>query len=186
MVMDWIRIYSHNALDLKEQVFLRKVLVSRLVLNKFANQYAEALGLHKLPPIEEWDVSKYKRTEAYTIDTFNRFTRILTDSRITHIFNKKMGPFYRRPAQYLTASMGLAGYDGSDVIAAIKTLRDLCSGNALTDPITKHYFTSAGYSKSISNLSGMLKPILALNASLGSPESWTWLGPCQSKGRSLQ
>ena len=53
--------------------------------------------------------------------------------------------------------MGSAGYNELDVIAAIKTLRRLASENAFTDPITKHYLTSAGYSKSISSLSGMLK-----------------------------
>ena len=81
----------------------------------------------------------------------------LRDSHIFHIFDKKMGPFYRRLAQYLAFSMGLAGYNESDVIAAIKTLRRLASENAFIDPITKHYLTSVGYSKSISSLSGMLK-----------------------------
>lgn len=58
MLMDRIRIYYRNALDSKGQVFSRKVLISRLFLNKFANKYAEALGLHELPPFEEWDVAK--------------------------------------------------------------------------------------------------------------------------------
>ena len=131
MLMDRIRMYDRNGLDPKDQAFLRKGLVSRLVLNKFANKYAEALGLYQLLPIEEWDVNE-------------RFTRIHTDSRIFHIFDKKMGPFYRRPAQYLAFSMGLAGYNESDVIATIETLRRLASENAFTDPITKHYLTSAG------------------------------------------
>lgn len=90
--------YDRNGLDPKDQAFLRKGLISRLVLDKFANKYAEALGLHQLPPIEEWDVNEGKHAKGYTRDIFNRFTRILTDSRIFHIFDKKMGPLYRRPA----------------------------------------------------------------------------------------
>ena len=144
MLMDRIRMYDRNGLDPKDQVFLRKGLISRLVLNKFANKYAEALGLYQLQPIEEWDVNEGKHAKGYTRDTFDRFTRILTDSRIIHIFDKKVGPFYRRPAQYLAFSMGLAGYNESDVIATIETLRRLASENAFTDPITKHYLTSAG------------------------------------------
>ena len=180
MLMDRIRMYYRNGLDPKGQVFLRKVLISRLVLNKFANRYAEALGLHKLPPIEEWDVSDGKHAKEYTRDTFDRFTRILTDSRIFHTFGRRMGPFYRRPAQYLASSMGLAGYNESDVIAAIKTLRHLASEKAFTDPITKHYLTSADYSKSISSLSGMLKACWAKSSAErqhGDPsimdEAWT-------------
>lgn len=123
---------------------LRNVLVSQLVLNKLANQFAKALGLHKLPPIEEWDASEGKHAQTFTIDTFNRFTRILMDSRIFHIFDKQTSPFYRGPALYLVASMGSAGYNESDVMVAINTLRRLTSQKFLTDPITKNYPTSAG------------------------------------------
>lgn len=65
MLMDRIRVYYRNALDPKGQVFLRKVLISCLVLNRFANKYTEALGLHELSPIEEWDVSEGKHQRVY-------------------------------------------------------------------------------------------------------------------------
>lgn len=132
-------------------------MVSQLVLNKLASQYAKALGLHKLPPIEEWDASEGKHAQTCTIDMFNRFTRILMDSRIFHIFDKQTSSFYRRPALYLAASMGSAGYNESDVMVAINTLRRLTSQKFFTDPITKDYPTSAGYTKSISCLSDLLK-----------------------------
>ena len=66
MLMDRIRTYDRNGLSPKDQVFLRKVLISRFVLNKFANKYAEALGLHQLPPIEEWDVNECKHAKWYS------------------------------------------------------------------------------------------------------------------------
>lgn len=52
MVMNRIRAYGHQTFNSTQQVELRAVLVSRLFLNLLANQYAIALGLHKLPPIE--------------------------------------------------------------------------------------------------------------------------------------
>lgn len=38
MVMRRIRPYKHNKLDAEEQIELRKVLISQLILNKLANQ----------------------------------------------------------------------------------------------------------------------------------------------------
>lgn len=69
-------------------------------------------------------------------------------SRIFHIFDKQNSPFYCRPAQYLAASMGSAGYDESDLTVAIET-PTLVSQKSFTDSITKYYLTSAGYTKSV-------------------------------------
>lgn len=52
MVMNRIRAYGDQTFNSTQQVELRAVLVSRLFLNLLANQYAVALGLPKLPPIE--------------------------------------------------------------------------------------------------------------------------------------
>lgn len=79
------------------------------------------MRLHEHPPIEEWDVRKAS-TPKGILETHSICSLGFSDLRIFHLFDKKMGPFYRRPAQYLASSMGLAGYNESDVIAAIKTL----------------------------------------------------------------
>ncbi|KAI9924679.1 hypothetical protein AWENTII_009775 [Aspergillus wentii] len=153
MAMNQIRAYYDNELDTRRKISLRKLLISRLVLNKLANQYALALDLYKLPEIEEWDVRDGQHAE-----TFKRFTRVLTDSRLFHIFNDgNVGCYYRRPAQYLAAGMGSAGYNEQEVMLAIEKLRDLNREKKFTDSITKYYLSSAECHKSVSTLSTILQ-----------------------------
>lgn len=53
--------------------------------------------------------------------------------------------------------MGSAGYNKADVNIAINRFRYLTSQKSFRDSITKDYLASAGYTKSMSHFSGMLK-----------------------------
>lgn len=145
--MNLIRAYASGSLDNEHLIILRKLLVHRISLNRIANQYALALGLYKLPEIEDWDVWDGIHSKFYSNQTFNRWVREILDSRIFHIFENQPGPFYRRPVQYLAAGMGAAGYSDNDVANAIQTLQQK---KTLLEKITKEYPDSESCKVSIS------------------------------------
>lgn len=53
-LMHSIREYYSGALNDKKKLQLRRLLISRLQMNKQANKYAKILGIYRLPDIEQW------------------------------------------------------------------------------------------------------------------------------------
>jgi len=50
--MNFVRELYNGVLDDEKKLQLRRLLISRLQMNKQANQYAKILGLYRLPSIE--------------------------------------------------------------------------------------------------------------------------------------
>ncbi|KAJ5157627.1 uncharacterized protein N7482_008727 [Penicillium canariense] len=102
----------------KERISLRRALLARLELNRKANMYAGALGLHRLPDIEEWDPLQTEELYDMDIERLRWSARIIIESGL---FEKKGNvrhsyiPYYHKPSRYLAAEMLLAVYDEVDV-----------------------------------------------------------------------
>lgn len=128
-LMSFVRLFHSGQTKEKENRLLFHILIARLEMNRRANLYARALGIYKLPPIEEWNQLRGYRTEIYSYRTFRRFFQLVIDSHLFHpdipagTKARKYGPYYRKPAQYLAAAMATAGYDKKEVKEVIEKLR---------------------------------------------------------------
>ncbi|KAL2009441.1 hypothetical protein VTN00DRAFT_5248 [Thermoascus crustaceus] len=130
-LMSFVRLFHGGQTKEKEERLLCRILISRLEMNRRANLYTRALGIYKLPPIEEWNQLRGYRTEVYSYRTFRRFFQLVIDSCLFHLDvpagtkARKYGPYYRKPAQYLAAAMATAGYDKKEVRTAIEKLKKM-------------------------------------------------------------
>lgn len=97
---------------------LRTILISWLVLNGLACHYTKASKLYKLSPFEQWDSHDGTGT-----DMTRKFLRMIIDAKVFRIFDVEEVPFYRRPAQYLTASMAAAGFNDKEAKIALDKLQ---------------------------------------------------------------
>lgn len=154
MAMNLIRAYASGSLDNEHLIILRKLLIYRI--SQVANQYAPALGFYKLPAIEDWNAQDGLHSKFYDTQTLNRWVRTILESRIFHTTEHQPGPFYRRPVQYLAASMGAAGYGDKDVENVITRLQFHIRNKGLMDSITRQYLDSVSYKASVSSLTDLL------------------------------
>jgi hypothetical protein len=156
-LMHRIRSYRDGHLDRKGKLRLRNELAGKLRMNQLVNQYAKILGLHHLSGTENWSIPQI--SAYYQPSTFNHFWSLIAKSHLfhfsidaekTHIF------YYKRPAQYLAASMLLAEYEESDVEHAIKTLLQ-AREKKLVDRITSDFMRSMLYSQTISTIRTIIR-----------------------------
>lgn len=152
-VIRTIRENYDGLLDDNGKLRLRRLLISRLQMNKNANQYAKFLGLYRLPNIENWTMSQTAKEYEYC--TFRNYFNKIARSRI---FNEeKIGPYYRKPAQYLAAAMAIAAYSEGDVEAAIKKIWQARNDKKLDDQITLDLKESVRYSQSVSSIKSLIQ-----------------------------
>lgn len=130
-LMQSVRQFYEDALNDDEKLQLRRLLISRLQMNKRANQYAKILGLYRVSAIEKWSLEQ--TSGKYEPTTFRKKRKIfffffffgrVAESRLFHLdpdSDGKRSPYYRKPAQFMGAAMALAGYSEGDVEAAIKS-----------------------------------------------------------------
>ena len=152
-VIRTIREYYDGLLDDNGKLRLRRLLISRLQMNKKANHYAKLLGLYRLPIIEIWTMAQ--TAKEYEYSTFRNYFNKVARSRI---FNEeKIGPYYRKPAQYLAAAMAIAAYSEGDVEAAIKKIWQARNDKKLDDQITLDLKESVRYSQSVSSIKSLIQ-----------------------------
>lgn len=147
-LMHSIREFYNGALYDEKKLQLRRLLISRLQMNKQANQHAKILGLYRLPDIEQWTMAQTSKEYETTI--FEAFFNRVAESRLFHIETDpdgKKSSYYRKPAQYMATAMALAAYSEGDVEAAIKKLWQMRKSNRLVDLITLEYMKSARYAE---------------------------------------
>ena len=151
LVQNKINIYQHSPDDFENQVELRRMLIARLALDDLAGQYRMALGLHSLPPIQEWDPRPRGRET-------DKFARIITDSKILGIFPRSILVYsHRRPAQYLAAEMTAAQYTEADLHCAVKKLQQMRAQGAFTDVASQRYLNTTQYKSSVESLRKILR-----------------------------
>jgi hypothetical protein len=120
LILRGIRDFVNGRMDQKCQLILRRQIIGRLQLNECANQYAYALNLHDIPPIEKWTPGDSINSRMKQFETFRRWTRLVVDSHILPA-EKLPGPYYRKPAQYLAWAMIKAGKDEAEFIETLNT-----------------------------------------------------------------
>ncbi|PLB41467.1 uncharacterized protein BDW47DRAFT_99117 [Aspergillus candidus] len=176
VVFRTIREYYEGLLDVRGKLRLRRVLINRLQMNKRANQYAKILGLYWIPNIEDWFQAQTSR--AYEYSTFQDYSRKVAQSGIFH--DGKIGPYYRKPSQYLAAAMAIAAYSEDDVDAAIKRIWQARHSKQLDDPITLSLRETGRYVQSISSIKSLLQKPRDKRPALSDAE---WSGLSSSAAR---
>ena len=132
-------------LNHEQKVTLRRQLLAYLQMNTMASQYAKTLGLCKLSNIESWTIAS--TAMKYDMQTLGKFSDTIAHSRILHIElpNKLSVQYYRKPSQFLAASMRLAGYNMWDVEEAIAKLRRLRKSGKIIDRSSADHLHSGRY-----------------------------------------
>lgn len=73
-LMQSVRQFYEDALNDDEKLQLRRLLISRLQMNKRANQYAKILGLYRVSAIEKWSLEQ--TSGKYEPTTFRKKRKI--------------------------------------------------------------------------------------------------------------
>jgi hypothetical protein len=170
-----IRQFHDKRLTRDEMIRLRGSIRFKLQMNEAANQYTKALGLYKLNGIGNWDMAK--TSSKYDHKLFTAVSGMIADSRLFHFYpDGRRSPFlyYRKPSQYLAASMLVAGYSKSDVEAGIAKIWDLRKTSKIMDPVTIDYMKSVLYSKSLETVRALLSKSLGKATGRGSLSSIEW------------
>ena len=132
-----------------EQMCLRAVLSITLQLNRRATIYVKFLGLYRLPNIEEWSLGQTSRKLEPAV--FKQFFGKVASSGLFQIevgLERRRGPYYRKPPQYMASAMAFAKYDERDVEAGIEKLWEAKKSEKLTGVVTK----SIGYARSMGTI----------------------------------
>ena len=158
VLMHLIREFYDTSMNDDRKLHLRGLLISRLQMNKQANQDVKLLGLYRVRSIEEWGMAQ--TCEEYEYTTFiNFFDRIsssgLYDS--TPRSNGKKSRYYRKPAQYLAAAMALAGYHEAEVENGIGKLQQYRNGQKVLDPVTMDFMKSVRYNQSVTSIRSLVQ-----------------------------
>ncbi|KAL9024033.1 MAG: hypothetical protein Q9196_006811 [Gyalolechia fulgens] len=166
--------FDHDVTAIEE---LRRHLLYRLWMIQRANQYAEALNLRKLPPVEKWDgwVSRDQQIE-------NRFGANWTIIQEANIFTRPdagtgaagWGHFYSKPMRYLAYSFALSGYETEEVKKLLSDMEN--ATKASTSMKVRTVMGSKRSAGSISELRDIVQPKLSSLPSTG------WMEGGQSKG----
>ncbi|KAJ5664723.1 hypothetical protein N7462_011536 [Penicillium macrosclerotiorum] len=107
-----------------EELKLRSLLLAHFKLHRKATSYANALGLHGLPDIEDW--IPLETAALYDSDAHCEYTGMILESGVLDIPEDPLYEgihHYYKPASYLAAAMLLTGYDANGVTEAIGRLR---------------------------------------------------------------
>ncbi|ODM23896.1 hypothetical protein SI65_01486 [Aspergillus cristatus] len=158
LLMQLVRELQHGSMSDNRKLHLRRLLISRLQMNKQANQDVKLLGLYRSSTIEEWTVGQ--TSADYDSTTFDDFFERISESRLFHAEAHSDGtedPYYRKPAQFLAAAMALAAYSERDVEAAIKKLWQSRKERKMADSITVDYMKSARFSQSVKNIRSLVQ-----------------------------
>ncbi|KAI4170253.1 MAG: hypothetical protein LQ343_005136 [Gyalolechia ehrenbergii] len=158
---------------------LRRHLLYRLWMLQRANQYAEALNLNKLPPIEQWDgrvtddrqMEKRYDTNWTIIQEANIFTR--PDA------GTGWGQFYSKPMRYLAYSFALSGYEGEEVKKLLSIMQNAIK--ASTSMKVRTFMGSKRSAGSISILRDIVQPKSPRKRHRSSLASTGWMEGGQRK-----
>lgn len=111
------------------KLHLRRLLISRLQMNKQANEDVNGPGLYRVASIEEWTMGQ--TYEKYESTAFNHFFNRISSSRLFDSglrSNDMKSRYYRKPAQHLAAAMALSAYIESDMEDGVKQLEQCRNG----------------------------------------------------------
>ena len=138
-----------GTLSEKGQLHLRRLLIERLCMNERANEYAKALHLHKLPPLEAWVPSVNANKAHYDYATFQRNMGLVEQSRLFHPADPPKGPYspyYRKPAQYLVGQLSASGLSDQEARQALERLLEWRKDGGFRDTLTSKYLASSRHS----------------------------------------
>jgi hypothetical protein len=118
-------------------------------MNERANEYAKALHLHKLPPLEAWVPSVNANKAHYDYATFQRNMGLVEQSRLFHPADPPKGPYspyYRKPAQYLAGQLSASGLSDQEARQALERLLEWRKDGGFRDTLTSKYLASGRHS----------------------------------------
>ena len=155
-IANQVRKLDQDALSEPQKEQLGRTLCFRLEQNAKAQQYVDALNLHRLPRIQDWAMHLYRHIKEEGSDedvtvginaVARKFVPIIEKERFFHApevpgddyKNAWRGPYYRKPAQYLACSMAAAGYTLADVERGPDKLKQLICSGYFEDSETKSY-----------------------------------------------
>ncbi|KAL8941114.1 MAG: hypothetical protein Q9216_002446 [Gyalolechia sp. 2 TL-2023] len=161
---------------------LRRQLLYRQWMTQLANQYATALNLNKLPPIERWDgrIPSSQQIE-------NRFEVNWTIIQEAQIFTRPdtghgsagWGHFYSKPMRYLAYSFALSDYETEEVKKLLSIVQNTIK--ASTQIKVKTVIGSKRSAGSVSRLRDLVQPKSPRKRHRSSLASTGWMEEGQSK-----
>ena len=151
-----IRAFINGRMDSQRQLILRQQIIGRLHLNECANQYAHALELCDMPPIEKWTPDDSVNSGMEQFETFRLWTRLVVDSHLLPA-EKLPGPYYRKPAQYLAWAMIKAEKNEAELKEALEAIWKMRYEGKFTDIAAAASMKSENFTQSVSRLRTLLK-----------------------------